>query len=224
MYAINHAATALIIKRKYPDAPIAWILISTQVVELLWVALNVVGVEKIKVKDNVIHLDNLPFSHSVLTGTGLGLLAWLAVGKGLKKHALGSAVGLGIASHVFLDILTHEPDIELVPLAAKKKMGLNLYYHPLLTALVETSYGVLCWRIYNGNKALLRAIVLLNLANIPIIFGNRIPSIGKAVKKWPLVLPSVILGQILITWLAVGFFSKQKLKPRSPYPQPEQSP
>ncbi|MHB0976462.1 MAG: hypothetical protein ACYC1U_04610 [Candidatus Aquicultorales bacterium] len=210
MYAINHAATALIIKRKYPDAPIAWILISTQVVELLWVVLNMAGVEKVRVEDDVIHLDSLPFSHSVLTGAGLGLLAWLAVGKGLKKRALGSAVGLGIASHVFLDLLTHEPDIELVPLAAKKKMGLNLYNHPLLTTVAETSYGILCWRIFHGNRALLEAIVLLNLANIPIIFGNRIPSIGKAVKKWPLMLPSVILGQIIMTWLVVGFLSQSK--------------
>ncbi len=37
MYAINHAATALILKKKEPGAPIWPLLISTQIAEVLWV-------------------------------------------------------------------------------------------------------------------------------------------------------------------------------------------
>ena len=40
VFAINHAATALLIRRRYPDVPFIPILLSVQVMELLWVTLN----------------------------------------------------------------------------------------------------------------------------------------------------------------------------------------
>jgi hypothetical protein len=40
MFAINHAATALVIKKKYPQAPMGLLLISVQLTELLWVVFN----------------------------------------------------------------------------------------------------------------------------------------------------------------------------------------
>src|SRR5262249_31768514 len=32
MFAINHAATALIVKRRFPEAPMIWVLISVQLI------------------------------------------------------------------------------------------------------------------------------------------------------------------------------------------------
>ena len=46
MFAINHAATGLIIKKIYPDVPITTILVSVQLIEILWVILNYLGVER----------------------------------------------------------------------------------------------------------------------------------------------------------------------------------
>lgn len=40
MFAINHAATGLISKQIYPDVPMAVILLSVQLIEILWVLLN----------------------------------------------------------------------------------------------------------------------------------------------------------------------------------------
>ncbi len=45
VFAINHAATALLVKRKYPEARMLWLLISVQLMELLWVIFNYFGVE-----------------------------------------------------------------------------------------------------------------------------------------------------------------------------------
>ncbi len=44
MFTINYAATALVIKKVYGTVPIIWILISVQVMELLWVMLNFMAV------------------------------------------------------------------------------------------------------------------------------------------------------------------------------------
>jgi hypothetical protein len=45
MFAINHAATGLIIKKIFPEAPMAVILVSVQLIEILWVVLNFLGIE-----------------------------------------------------------------------------------------------------------------------------------------------------------------------------------
>ena len=45
MNAINHAATALLINKKWPGVPIIPVLISVQLVEFLWVVFNLLGIE-----------------------------------------------------------------------------------------------------------------------------------------------------------------------------------
>jgi hypothetical protein len=46
MFAIGHAATALVIKRAYPSVPMTPLLISVQAMEFAWVALNHLGIER----------------------------------------------------------------------------------------------------------------------------------------------------------------------------------
>jgi hypothetical protein len=53
MFAINHAATGLIIKKIYPDVSIATILVSVQLIEVLWVVFNFLGVEKTTTENKV---------------------------------------------------------------------------------------------------------------------------------------------------------------------------
>jgi len=72
MFAINHAATALVIKRAYPSVPIAPILISVQAMEFAWVALNYLGIERTTTEPVIrsvadLHLAHMPWSHSALT-------------------------------------------------------------------------------------------------------------------------------------------------------------
>ena len=45
MFAVDHAATALLIKRRFPSVPITPLLLSAQAMELAWVGLNYLGVE-----------------------------------------------------------------------------------------------------------------------------------------------------------------------------------
>src|SRR6476646_8815096 len=46
MFAIDHAATALLIKHRYPSVPMAPLLVSVQAMELAWVGLNYLGIER----------------------------------------------------------------------------------------------------------------------------------------------------------------------------------
>ena len=53
MFAINHAATALLINKRFPEEPIIPLLFSVQLMELLWVALNLLGVERTTTEPSV---------------------------------------------------------------------------------------------------------------------------------------------------------------------------
>ena len=75
MFAVDHAATALVIKRRFPSVSLAPLLLSVQAMELAWVGLNYLGVERTTTETSVrsvadIHLAYMPFSHSVATAAG----------------------------------------------------------------------------------------------------------------------------------------------------------
>lgn len=208
MYAINHAATALLLKKRFPTARMIWLLIAVQFIELLWVLYNYLGVENFRVENSLVHLGYLAWSHSILSTVVFAVFAWLVIDKGFKKRPLGIAVGLGIVSHIILDLLLHEQDIQLTPFSSAIAFGLNIQSIPLLAIIVETGYGIFCWWYFKGRKSLLAAIVILNLVNIPFIL-NLVPSVTDLFGRVHFLLPTVILIQILYTWYFVWVFSKE---------------
>lgn len=212
MFAINHAATALVIKKIYPDVPLVWILISVQFMELIWVLLNYLGIERTTTESKVtyvgdIHLAFMPYSHSVASMGGAAILAWLAIGKGLGEPHIGAAVGIGIGSHLFLDLITHRRDIALVPALPGPKLGFGLYENlPVPAFILEIGYGVFCWWVYKGSTALLTAIIAFNVANLSM-FVRSIPGIERGLANRPRLLATVILVQIVVTLVIVGLLS-----------------
>jgi membrane-bound metal-dependent hydrolase YbcI (DUF457 family) len=212
MFAINHASTALIIKKEFINVPIIWLLISVQFMEMVWTVLNFLGVERTTTEKEVryvgdVHLSYMPFSHSIATMVGVALLAWLIIGKGLKLPDIGVAVGIGVISHLVLDLITHSNDIAIAPFIKGPKFGLGLYAkHPIVAFILEIGYGVVCWWIYKGSWALLITIVAFNVANISM-FSSAITGVEKYMANRPLLITAVILAQILVTLTLVGIFS-----------------
>jgi hypothetical protein len=214
MFAVDHAATALLVKRRYPSAPLAPILVSVQAMELAWVGLNYLGIERTTTEATVrsvadVHLAYMPYSHSVGTAVGAAVLVWLIIEKGFGRAALGRAVGLGIVSHLILDLATHGHDIVLWPGWSTPKLGLGLYEAaPMAAFVVEFLYGVFCWYVYRGGFGLLALISLGNLANVsflsPAIAGPEEYLAGR-----PLLLVTVIFVQIVVTLVLVGVFARR---------------
>lgn len=186
-----------------------WLLISVQLIELLWVLFNYLGLEYFTVDHSVVHLGFLAWSHSIFSTVVLAILAWLVIGIGFKKRSLGIAVGLGILCHIVLDLALHERDIQLTPFSTGPAFGLNIQSIPLLAIIVETGYGIFCWWYFKGSKTLLAAIVILNLVNIPFIF-NLMPGVNDLLGRMHYLLPTIILIQILYTWFFVWQFSKKR--------------
>jgi hypothetical protein len=211
MFAINHAATALIIKKIYPDVPIAVILVSVQLIEILWVALNFFGVERTTTENSVksvsdVHLEFMPFSHSIASTVILAAGAWIIIALGFNRADLGGAVALGICSHLALDLISHARDITLAPFLAGKKFGLGLYEKPAIAFIFETIYGIFCWWIYGGGSALFWTILLFNLANASF-FLKAIPGPERLLAHRPMWITAVVAMQIVVTAVLVGLFS-----------------
>lgn len=179
-----------------------------QLVELLWVVFTYLGIEHARVTPDAIHLDFLPYSHSVFTGALLAAIA-LLVGKTVHRSNVGIAIALGIFSHIVLDIIHHEPNITLLPMAWGPRLGLNLQGYPLLDFIVELGFCVGCWKIFGGSRGLLIGIVIFNLINIPLMFPR--PGSLTPIIEHPAVLPTLILVQIVSTWLLVWWLGRRTI-------------
>lgn len=215
MFAINHAATALLLKRRYPAVPITPVLLAVQAMEFGWVALNYLGVERTTTEPVVrsvadIHLAYIPYSHSVAIPALTALLTWLVLERGFGRAALGRAVGLGIVSHLVLDLATHAHDIVLWPGQPQPALGLGLYdAAPLAAFVVELVFGIFCWWAYRGGRGLLAVIVVGNLANLSL-FSAAIPGPEQYLAGRPLLIVTFIFVQIAVTLALVGAFARRR--------------
>jgi hypothetical protein len=214
MFAVDHAATALLIKRRFPSVSLTPILLSVQAMELAWVGLNYLGIERTTTEPSVrsvadIHLSYMPFSHSVATAVGGALLAWLFLEKVLGKPLLARAIAVGVVSHLVLDLLTHARDIALWPGSVLPPLGLGLYDRaPMWGFALEMLYGVVCWAVYRGNRALLATIILGNLGNLTL-FSAAIPGPESYLAGRPLMVVTVVFVQIVVTLMLVHVFAKR---------------
>lgn len=217
MNAINHAATALLINKKWTDVPIIPVLLSVQLIEFLWVAFNLLGVEATTTEPQVralndIHLLYIPYSHSIATTAILAFTVWVVFSKLLKKPTWGLALAIAVSSHIVLDIATHVHDIALAPGIESPKFGSGLYGIPSLAFAVETIYGVWCWWVFRGSKALLAVIVAFNLAALSF-YSPLIPGPEQFLAGHPKAFAAVIGGHIIVGLVAVGFFARSHRRP-----------
>ena len=218
MFAVDHSATALVIKRRFPSVPMTPLLVSVQAMELAWVALNYLGVEQTTTSASVrtvadIHLAYIPYSHSVATAAAAALFTWLTIERGFGRRALGRAVAVGILSHLVLDLATHAPDIALWPGSPFPKLGLGLYSGaPAVAFVVELLYGVLCWWVYRGRKGLLVVLLVGNLANTSFFFAS-IAGPEELLAGRPLLVVTAVFVQIVTMLVLVGMMSSKRALP-----------
>lgn len=215
MFAINHAAAALVLKRRYPTVRMVFILLAVQAVELLWVALNLVGVETTTTDPIVrsvqnIHLVHMPWSHSIGTTVVFAFVAWGLIRFGIGKPKTAMAVALGFASHLLLDLATHGADIAIAPGLGTQKLGAGFYGSlPVAAFLIELAFGIICWRIYRGSVGLLLAIIAFNVVNLSMFLPQWVGIEAKLAGQTT-TLTLVIFAQIVVTLAVVGWLSRSR--------------
>ena len=79
----------------------------------------------------------------------------------------------------------------------------------------ELGFGVLCWRVSRGSRALLAVIVAFNLGNLSL-FSATVPGPEGWLAGRPSLLTTIILMQIVTTLWAVWWGARQGPSPPSP--------
>ena len=128
---------------------------------------------------------------------------------GFGRPLLGRVIGIGIVSHLLLDLITHAPDVALWPGFSSPKIGLGLYDRaPMWAFALELIYGAFCWWVYRGSGSLLSAIVVGDLANITL-FSAAIPGPEQYLAGHPLLMVTFVFAQIVIMLMLVGMLAKR---------------
>ena len=153
-----------------------------------------------------------PISHSVVTAVGAAVLAWLILEKRFGRALLGRAVGLGMVSHLILNLATHGHDIVLWPGLATPKLGLGLYTGaPMAAFFVELIYGVFCWYVHRGGPGLLAFRRDSRTFGEPVnILSPDIPGPQHYLAGRPLVIVTLILVQIVVSLVLVGVLARRR--------------
>ena len=202
---VGHIAIALAAKRVAPRTNLGLLTLGAQWADTLWPILLLVGAERVEIRpgDTVMTpLDfvSYPWSHSLLMLAVWGVLAYIAHRRGGGQRA---AVVLGalVVSHWVLDVVTHRPDMPLVPFGGPR-LGFGLWNHPAAELLLEGAmYAAGAWLYFRSTRprdAVGRwavPVLLLTLGAIWLAasFGPPPPSVD--VVAW-----SGLVGWLFFAW------------------------
>jgi membrane-bound metal-dependent hydrolase YbcI (DUF457 family) len=139
---IGHFAVGLGVKAVKPGLSLGTYFLAVQFVDLIWPTLLLLGLEKVAIEPGntavtPLNFISYPYTHSlvmaVVWAAVIGFIVWL-----IKKDiSVSLLAGLCVASHWFLDFLTHRPDLPLT-LSETTKVGLGLWNYKAATIIIET--------------------------------------------------------------------------------------
>lgn len=206
MMFLGHFAVAFGAKKFYPRLSLGTLFIASQFLDLLWPVLLILGVERVRVDPGntvvtPLAFEYYPISHSLLMVLGWAVL--FAVGYRLiRQRKQGTVlIGIVVVSHWILDLITHRPDLPLVP-GGTMMAGLGLWNSQVGTLLFEGALFILGVRLYlfttytkdrigrYGFWALVIFLVLVYLANI---FGPPPPDDTLAIASMGLAMWILVL-------------------------------
>lgn len=138
---IGHFALGFAAKRAAPRMNLGILFVAVALADVLWPFFLLLGLEHVRIDPGntaftPLDFVSYPYSHSLLTLAVWGLvLGWFARDANHVRH-VPLLTGL-VVSHWVLDVVTHRPDMPIVPFVGPK-VGLSLWNSLPLTALVES--------------------------------------------------------------------------------------
>ena len=187
---IGHFGVGFGAKSMARRASLGTLFLAAQFVDLLWPALVLAGIERVTISPGataVVPLDfeYYPWSHSLLAAlvwAGLFALVYRLL-RGSARTAL--VVGAVVLSHWVLDLVTHRPDLPLVP--GGPRVGFDLWASLPATLIVEGAIFLVGLALYvrtteardrTGVWALWGLVVVLIAIHLVNLFGPPPPSVA----------------------------------------------
>jgi hypothetical protein len=187
---IGHFALGFAAKKVAPKASLGTLFLATQLSDLVFPLLLLLGWERVLIEPGntvvtPLNLTYYPFSHGFLS-----VLIWSVVIGGIywvikKDGKTALWLGLLVVGHWILDLITHRPDLPLLP-GMDIKVGLGLWNSLIGTVLVEGGlfvFGVYCYvksteaKNKIGRWALWGLVAFLVILYIGNLFGPPPPTV-----------------------------------------------
>ncbi|MGH7806186.1 MAG: hypothetical protein ACREQJ_17700 [Candidatus Binatia bacterium] len=202
---VGHYAAAFVAKGVEPKAPLWALLLAVQWVDVLWAVFMFLGLEHARLDPTLpglpVHLDHMPLTHSLVATA-----VWAAFGYVVAKTALGldgraaAVIGAAVASHWFLDLLVHRPDLPLV--WGEPKFGFAMWNAPLFELVFEIALLLATAAFLtraaplaeSARKGVWKLAIGLTVLQIAMAFGPVPPALMALVA-------SALFVYLLIPWL-----------------------
>ena len=213
---VGHYAASLALKKLEPRASLFSLFIAVQLVDIVFFPLVLLGIEHLNVIENFTEATHfelvfMPYTHSLAATVAWAALSYLAcVHLFSLSRRVALVLALAVASHWFLDLLVHTPDL---PLWAddSPKLGFGLWNNAVATYALEAVLligGLLLYLQATratsrwGGYAIYLVVIVLLLANIINVFGplhddSKLALAGSA-------LASFLLFAVLAYWAERG--------------------
>ncbi len=171
---VGHLAVALAAKRASPRTPLSWLVGASFGLDLLWPVLLLAGFEAVRVDPGntaftPLDFESYPWSHSLVMVAVWAILAGGLAWRRLGARSAGTLVGVVLASHWLLDLVSHRPDLPLWP--GGLKVGLGLWNSIPATLLVEGALFVISVQLYRRGTVARDAVGRWALAGLVALTG-----------------------------------------------------
>jgi membrane-bound metal-dependent hydrolase YbcI (DUF457 family) len=186
---LGHYGVALAAKRASPGTSLGTLILASQLIDILWALLVLVGVERVAVDPGRTIVTSLNFTDYPFTHSLLAVLVWASLFSSLywftTRNRTGSlVVWFAVLSHWILDFFTHIPDLPLFP-GSEKVVGLGLWNSLWGTLALELGIFFLGLAVYLGTTrpanrigsySLLALVTFLLVTYLANIFGPPPPN------------------------------------------------
>lgn len=150
---LAHVGVGLAGKRAAPDVSLATWIAAVQLVDLLWPIMLLLGLEHVRIAPGITAVTPLDFYDYPITHSLVGGLTWAAVfvvvySVTRRQRTTRTAMLLagGVLSHWVLDVVSHRPDMPVLPHGPY--LGFGLWYSIPATLAVELTMFALGIAVY----------------------------------------------------------------------------
>ena len=161
---IGHFAVGIAGRRLTPRAGLGWWISSAIFLDMVWPVLVLFGLEHVEIVQSTNPFLTLAFTDYPISHSLVGASIWAAIFPGVWRIVKGRADGAwllagGVLSHWVLDVVSHLPDMPVLPHGPY--LGLGLWRSVGLTIVVETAMYVAAIAYYARHRRPRRAFWIL---------------------------------------------------------------
>lgn len=206
---VGHFAVAFAAKLAAPRVSLPTLIVAAGLADLLWLAFFATGLEQVEIVPglmaaNSLDLVSVPFSHSLLMDVVWALL-FAGLYFSVRRDSRGAwIIAAAVFSHWVLDVVTHRPDMQLVPWM-DTRLGFGLWNSPIATLIVEGVLWLGAIVVYvRGTRPIGRAgrygfwpmLVILTFLWLTSLRGDPPPSLGA------LASVNAVFFAVVLAWAA----------------------